>query len=399
MTHTRPDAKMHSQARSRFPNAFALVFALVCVVFGAWRCCVGAEEPAQETYPAPVARYLKRLYDRDTFFLAYREDYPGGFSNWQEEARAALRERLGLDRIIASVGDHRPSVELEAAEDLGIFTRQKGEIETEPDVRVPFWLLRPKGPGPFPLGLFPHGHDSRGLDTTAGVYANEAHRKKSLAEDRDVAVQAVKLGFVAIAPAVRGISVDGVPDLRGRHGNRSCRSQVMHCLIAGRTATGERVWDMERLMDWATTLPEVDSTRILMMGNSGGGMVTIFSAACDKRIQVAVPSCSFAPTTRDDGYLFHCDCNMVPGLMDFGGLTGVAGLIAPRYLLAVNGRQDTLFTEQAVEEGVATVQAVYEAAGRPEHFAHRWGPAGHRFYSDLMWPFVADAMHLPRPSE
>jgi dienelactone hydrolase len=268
----------------------------------------------------------------------------------------------------------------------------RGVIETEPSVRIPFWLLRPKGEGPWPLGVFPHGHDGRGHDTTAGVYADPAHERKSLAEDRDVAVQAAKLGFVAIAPAVRGLSTDGVPDLKGRHGHRACRSHVMHCLVAGRTAVGERVWDMQRIIDWALKMPEVDGRHVLMMGNSGGGMVTIFTAACDERVTIAVPSCSFAPTVGKSGYIFHCDCNMVPGLLELGGLSGVAGLIAPRYLLAVNGRHDPLFSQAEIERAATEVRAIYEAAGCPGRFEHRWGAEGHRFYKDLMWPFVLNAL-------
>ena len=102
-----------------------------------------------------------------------------------------------------------------------------------------------------------------------------------------------------------------------------------------------------------------------MMGNSGGGMVTIFTAACDQRIGIAVPSCSFAPTVSQSGYIFHCDCNMVPGLMELGGLPDVAGLIAPRYLLAVNGRKDALFSEEAVEQAAATVRGIYEGGRLP----------------------------------
>ena len=83
---------------------------------------------------------------------------------------------------------------------------------------------------------------------------------------------------------------------------------------------------------------------------------------------------------------------MVPGLMDFGGLPGVAGLIAPRHLLAVNGRKDTLFSEESVEQAVATVHQAYRAAGCPTHFEHRWGAEGHRFYKDLMWPFVLESV-------
>lgn len=66
-----------------------------------------------------------------------------------------------------------------------------GVTENEPDVRISFWLLKPKHKGPWPLGVFPHGHDRVGHNTTAGVYSDEKHKQKSLAEDRDVAVQAV----------------------------------------------------------------------------------------------------------------------------------------------------------------------------------------------------------------
>ena len=338
---------------------------MALVLFVASHAMVFGQEKDFNAYPDQVARYLKRLYDPTDRQLAFRDDHPGGFDKWQSDARSALRLKIGLDNIAASVGEHVPVVELGEPEDLGGYTRQRGVIDTEPDVQIPFWLLKPKGDGKRPLGVFPHGHDSRGHNTTAGVYDDDAHEQKSLVEDRDVAVQAVMQGFVAIAPAVRGLATAGVPDLHGRHGKRDCRSHLMHCLLAGRTATGERVWDMQRILDWAFTLPEVDSSHTLMMGNSGGGMVTMFTAACDERIDIAVPSCSFAPTTSEAGYIFHCDCNMVPGLMDLGGLPGVCGMIAPRHLLAVNGRKDTLFSVKAVEKAAATVRDLYTSAGCP----------------------------------
>ena len=348
-------------------------------------------------YPEPVAKYFERLYAPAAQPLTYRSDYPGGFDRWQRDARAALGVKLGLDRIAASAGEHRPAVELGASEDHGVYTRQRGSIETEPGIRIPFWLLRPKRAQPWPLAVFPHGHDRRGHDTSAGIYADAEHEKKSLEEDRDVAVQAVKLGFLAIAPATRGISTHIVPDFDGRHGERDCRSQTMHCLIAGRTAMGERVWDMQRLLDWALRLPEVDIRHVLMMGNSGGGMVTMFTAAADERISVAVPSCSFAASVSASGYVFHCDCNMVPGLLDLGGLTGVVGLIAPRHVLAVNGRKDSLFPPAEIDRASAQVRTIFAVAGAPDRFQHRWGDAGHRFYQQLMWPFVLDAIARRQP--
>ena len=343
-------------------------------------------------YPARVAKYLQRVNHEGQHRYSFRDDYPGGFAKWREDARQELIALIGLDKIASQAAGFEAKVELGAAEDLGSYTRQQGHIDTEPSVRIPFWLLRPKGDGPFPLGIFPHGHDERGHDTTAGAFHNQAHRRKALAEDRDVAVQAARQGFVAVAPATRGLATDGVPDLYGRHGERNCRSHLMHCLLAGRTAIGERVWDMQRILDWAVGLGKVDRRRVLMMGNSGGGMVTLYTAACDPRITVAVPSCSFTTLTSPAGYIYHCDCNMVPGLLAFGDLPDVAGLIAPRALLAVNGRKDRLHSPTDIERAAARVHAIYEAAGAADRFEHRWGQQGHRFYADLMWPFVLAAM-------
>lgn len=349
------------------------------------------------SYPEPVAGHLARILDSGTPSRAFNRATTGDFRQWRSEARQALTAKLGLDRISASIRGHRPVVRLESAVDGGDHLRRRGSIETEPGIWIPFWLLEPKGPAQArPIALFPHGHDIRGHDTSAGVHADEDHRRKSVAEDRDVAVQAVKLGFLAIAPATRGISTHIVPDLDARHGDRECRSHLMHCLIAGRTALGERVWDVQRILDWALTLPGVDPSRVLIMGNSGGGMVTMFAAACDERFSVAVPSCSFAPSVSKAGYIFHCDCNAVPGLMDIGGLTGVVGLIAPRHTLAVNGRKDSLLAVAEVERAAEEVRSIYRRSGAPEHFQHRWGEEGHRFYRELMWPFVVSALQIPK---
>ncbi|MCA9414816.1 MAG: acetylxylan esterase [Candidatus Omnitrophica bacterium] len=356
---------------------------------------VWAEDKADpfNAYPDSVVKYLRRIYDEGQVKFSYREDYPGGFEVWQKEAREELRRLIGLDRIVSDCGDHEPKVEMsEPGPDLGGYTRQKGLIETEPDVRIPFWLLRPEGEGPFPLAILPHGHDSIGFDTYAGAAHDEEHQKRITERRADVAVQAAQRGFVAIAPATRGLSTPGVPDLLKRHGDLDCRSQLIHCLLAGRTAIGERVWDMQRILDWEMTLNEVDSERVLMMGNSGGGMVTLYASACDPRVSVAVPSCSFTLLHSRNGYIYHCDCNLVPGMAEWGDLYDVAGPIAPRPLLVVNGREDTLHSVSDIEKAAARAEAIYRASGHPENFESKFGGGGHRFYPELMWPFVMKAI-------
>ncbi len=350
------------------------------------------DKPDYGNYPEDVKQYFHYMFNENQNKYAFREDYPGGFQVWQMDTRPVLHKLVGLDKIAEQIGDFKPTVQFEEAENLGDHTRQQGWIETEPHVRIKFWLLKPKTDGTFPLAIFPHGHDKRGYDTSVGFYHEEAHRKKIITQDRDVAVQAVKRGFLAIAPATRGLADDGIPDPKKRHGDRPCRAQLMHCLLAGRTPIGERVWDMQRIIDWATTLPDVDTSNILMMGNSGGGVVTIYTAACDERITVAVPSCSFTSYYSPNGYIYHCDCNMVPGILEIGEIGNVAGLIAPRYLLAVNGIKDGLHRPSDTERAAKSTKDIFTAANCRDHFDHRWGLEGHRFYKDLMWDFVMKAI-------
>jgi dienelactone hydrolase len=230
------------------------------------------------------------------------------------------------------------------------------------------------------------------MDTYVGIYQDDEKRLKIDLEERDVAVQAVRRGYIAIAPNTRGFASAKVPDITDRHGSRDCRSQLIHCLLAGRTAIGERVWDLSRLLDWALSLPDVDASRVLLMGNSGGGVATLYAAACDTRVTVAVPSCSFCTLVGRNGAIHHCDCNAVPGILAWGEFQDVAGLVAPRPLLVVNGRQDLLFPLAEVDRAVEGARKIYAAAGVPERFAHQYGEGGHRFYADLMWPFVGNAI-------
>ena len=82
----------------------------------------------------------------------------------------------------------------------------------------------------------------------------------------------------------------------------------------------------------------------------------------------------------------------LPGILGWGELYDVAGLIAPRHLVAVNGRHDKLHTAQDINRSADRVRKIFESAAAIHHFDHRWGPEGHRFYQELMWPFVVEAM-------
>jgi hypothetical protein len=364
-----------------------------------------AQESARKPfapYSGASALYLKRIHgksapDSALGELSYRPDYPGGFAAWQKDARKKLVDLLGLDRIKRDAGNHKPVVRLGKPVQEKGYHRRRGDIETGPDVTIPFWLLTPddEKAAARPLAICVHGHYRDGWNTYAGVYRNDKHRRTTLANDGDPGVQAVKRGFVTIVPATRGLaSVASIPDLKGRHGGRTCRAQLIHCLLAGRTAVGERVWDTQRLLDWALReLPGIDPEKVALLGNSGGGVLTVYVAALDQRVAVAVPSCSFTSYTSASGFMFHCDCCLVPRVqVELGDMADVGALAAPRALLAVHGRKDSLHSFRDVEAAMARVHSIYLAAGAPKQFDHQWGAAGHKFYPDIMWPFIESAL-------
>ena len=341
------------------------------------------------TYPNPVGNYFKRIQKGKQ---VHAFDASAGFGQWQEKARGALIELTGLKRIRKDLAGFRPRVEVgKAVATQDSFTRTLYSMETEPGVVIPFYLLIPKDATkaqPRPLLLCPHGHDNLGLHSYAGAFKDEKHSRKVLENEGDIGAQAARRGFVVIAPATRGLAEEVlVTDPKGRHGKRPCRAQLIHCLLGGRTPIAERVWDMQHLLDWAEKHPLVDRNRIVMTGNSGGGVLTAYTAAIDTRIRVAIPSCSFTSVMSAEGFIFHSDCCLIPKLRDWGDWKELGGLVAPRHLLIVHGVSDSLHHPPTVEKLASSIREIFQAAGVPNHTELAWGNSGHRFYPKLMWPF------------
>ena len=381
-----PLAKMKSSSTFRF-----IFMATVCAAFV--NLPAADEKRAQPfvSYEEPVASYLKRIQkgkQQHAFHPAV------DVAAWQKSARAALVKLIGLGQMRDELAGFEVKVSQGKHNTVdGVFTRRLCTIETEPGIRVPFYYLVPTGKQrPMALFIAPHGHDKIGLHSYAGAFRNKKHREEILAREGHIAAQAARRGFVAIAPATRGLANEVlVPDPKGRHGNRPCRAQLVHCLLSGRTPTAERVWDMQRILDWAVKQPEVDPKKIIMTGNSGGGVLTAYTAAIDTRVTVAIPSCSFTSVTSVEGYVFHCDCCLVPGLRNWGDWKELAGLIAPRRLLLVHGEKDGLHHRPTVDALGREVKTIFGYSGSAAHTALKWGTGGHRFYPEYMWPFIAQA--------
>ena len=306
---------------------------------------------------------------------------------WQERFRAKLRDALGLANIERDLKDHEPYAEMSVSEDMGTYVRESWHIWVEPTVALPFYLLRPKqSKAPLPLVLTPHGHNHPHI--YVGIGENEEEKQSILEGERDIACQGVEQGYLVIAPTTRGFGETRTAEDQEAGKGSSCRIQLMHDLLVGRTPIGDRVWDMSRLIDWAIATQEIDSERIAMTGNSGGGTITVFAAACEPRISVAVPSSYFCTFQGSIGSIFHCDCNYVPGMLRLGEMYDVAGLIAPRPFMAIAGKEDPIFPIEHVCFAFDKLKHIYDVAGVPEKCELFVGEGGHRYYKAGSWPFI-----------
>ena len=205
--------------------------------------------------------------------------------------------------------------------------------------------------------------------------------------ERDIAVQAVREGYLVITPTTRGFGETRTKQGKAEDAQNSCRDLLVHDLLVGRTPTGDRVWDISRLIDWAFNTLPVDKQHVAITGNSTGGTISLFAAALDVRISLSAPGSYFCTFTGSIGSIHHCECNYIPGLLTLGEMADIAGLIAPRPFMAINGKEDPIYPIDEVYKAFEQLKKIYTVAGVPENVKLFVGDGGHRYYKAGVWPF------------
>jgi cephalosporin-C deacetylase-like acetyl esterase len=115
------------------------------------------------------------------------------------------------------------------------------------------------------------------------------------------------------------------------------------------------------------------------MGISGGGTITLYAAALDDRIKVALLSCSFC-TFRDSIFsISHCIDNYVPGILHWFEASDLAALVAPRHLFAEAGLDDPIFPVVGVHQALREAELAFAAQGASGHIDHHIFDGEHVF--------------------
>jgi len=303
-------------------------------------------------------------------------------SAWRQEAYTTLEKLLGLMPPRVPL-----NIRIEWEQDTDLFHETRFLYSAEANQDVPAHLLVPaSGQGPFPVIICLQGHTS-GMHISLGR-PKSAIDEESLTGDRDYAIQAVKQGFAALVIEQRafGERADARPEEYHHGVDRPCWHATLAALLLGRTLLGERVWDVSRGIDALAHFPNLDLGKIAALGDSTGGTIAFYSACYDERITATMPT-AYICTFRDTLAIHdHCEDHYLPGLLNEFELSDLAGLIAPRPLIAVHGRYDIAFPYSSTLAAYAEIEQIYAAFGAPDKCRLVTGEGVHRFFADLAWP-------------
>lgn len=350
-------------------------------------CALSREEtPAMPTRPKARNLHLspsechRRLLANNAPALAYAQ---GDVRQWQAKLRRKLRHLLG--DLPEERCPLRPETLWKRDHPLGSI--EKVVFTSEPHSDVPAYVCLPGGAQPpYAFMVCLQGH-STGMHNSIAVAQDDEQKPLAVVGDRDFAIHCMKRGIAALCIEQRSFGERA--EKKQKHvaqgSGGKCHDAMMQALMLGRTLLGERVYDVDRGIDYLASRGDADMRRIGVMGNSGGGTATVYAAALLRRIAFAMPSCSFCTFRHSKMALHHCSCGYLPNLLKYAEMADIMGLFAPRPVVVVAGKDDPIIPLAGVREAFKQLKRIYAAAGAADRCHLVVGGEGHRFYAEAAW--------------
>jgi len=350
-----------------------------------------SSRPSQTTGQATTDSRLYSMarYAQTVQQLKFPLDQPATWPGWATQARAKLTELIGLPQPLDA---QRPALQVRYAPAVVRpgYVRQFVRFETRPGCEAVGWLLMPeKSTGPKPAFICLPGH-GRGIDEIVGLDEHGRDDEQAQSYQHNFALQCVRQGYATLALEMTGFGHrrDAAARARGA-GASSCMPAAGAALMLGESMVGWRVWDTIRALDFLTTLSDVDSSRIGLMGISGGGTVASYAAALDPRVACTMLSGSFCTFRESIFSVMHCIDNYVPGILKWFEVADLAALIAPRPLFCESGSLDDIFPEPGVQQAFAEAKKAYSAMNAADNLALDIFQAGHVFDGRKAFPWIS----------
>jgi dienelactone hydrolase len=298
------------------------------------------------------------------------------FHTWRVRTRARLVDALG-----PAPADRVPlDVEVTESVDCGEYQRDRIVFDTETTMSVPAFLLVPhtrrdNAPGPAVLAI--HGHGS-GKALVCGIDDG--------GPGDDYAHQLASLGYVVLAPDLRGFGErhDWMPEDK-----YECDWNLVCATMAGIVPLQRNLWDMQCALDVLVAHELVDAERIAAAGLSYGATTTLFLAALDERVRVAIVSGYLSSWAAAHQMPWNmCGSQVIPAQLGAFEHLDIAALIAPRPTLVETGTEDMIFPVASARETVSDLRRVYDTLGRGDALQHDIFEGDHQWHGALVPEFL-----------
>ncbi|MEO5802001.1 MAG: prolyl oligopeptidase family serine peptidase [Verrucomicrobiota bacterium] len=261
-------------------------------------------------------------------------------------------------------------VKVEEEVDCGAYVRKLISYQSEPNSRVPAYLLIPKKAlqknGKARAVLCLHPTDSLGHKVVVGLGSKE---------NRSYASELAERGFVTFAPAYP-LLANYNPDWK---------------TLGYESGTMKAIWDNLRGIDLLESLPFVKRGGVATIGHSLGGHNSIYTAIFDERIKVVVSSCGF------DSYLDYMNGNIkgwtsdryMPKLLDYSlaeipfDFQEMIAALAPRPIFVNAPKGDANFRWESVDRVMAAAKPIYKLYGAEKKLRVEHPDCAHDFPDEI----------------
>ena len=145
-----------------------------------------------------------------------------------------------------------------------------------------------------------------------------------------------------------------------------------------------RVYDAKRAVDYMLTRPDIDAGRLGVAGVSGGGTLSSYTFALDKRIAAAAPSCYITRFMSNFANELPTDSEQIPpGAWSNGGeMMDLIICRAPDPCLVLSVEND-YFDPRGTAESVKEAEHIYSLLGKKDNISLFVGPGSHALPLEL----------------
>jgi dienelactone hydrolase len=274
--------------------------------------------------------------------------------------------------------------------DRGEFTVEKVVFQSLPGHYVTGNLYRPKGEGKHPAVLVPYGHWPNGRF----MWVSDADIQKQLASGAEKDANAARSPLQASCAMLAKMGcVTFQWDLVGYCDSKGLEHQQgfldAEAVLRLQSFMGLQTWNSVRALDFVSSLPDVDVTRVACTGASSGGTQTIQLEAIDDRLAATFPVVMVSMNMQGG-----CVCENAPLLRVGTDNVELASLFAPKPQ-GMAAAQD--WTHDFETRGLPEMKEIYGLYGAAGNVSGKFFPYPHNdnlHSRELMYNFMNEKLKL-----